>query len=174
MAERETGRMAARAAAAAVAVVLVVTGAAACQPAPVPPRPPTPRPPITTTTTTVPVPASTVLEVTYRPSGSGGGSLTYTVRCGPGAAASVTPPMAGIDAGRACDNAETERTLLVEGPPTGRVCIQQYFGPQTARVTGHVDGSAVDRRLSRSNGCVEHDWYRVRHIVPLPPARASV
>lgn len=171
-------RRAVRAAATVVATGLVAMGAAACQPAPVPPRPPTPRPPTTlplppnTTAPAAPVPA--VLEVTYRSSGSGGGSLVYTVRCSPGGTASVTPPVAGVDARRACANAAAERTLLVEGPPPGRVCIQQYFGPDTARVTGWVDDAPVDLTFRRNDGCVEYDWYRVRHIVPLPPARGGL
>ena len=171
MAEQEIGR-AARVTVTALVAVLVVMGVAACQPAPVPPRPPTLPLPPNTTAPAAPVPA--VLEVTYRPNGSSGESLIYTVRCGPGAAASVTPAVAGVDARRACANAASERTLLVEGPPPGRVCTLQYFGPDTARVTGWLDDAPVDRTFRRNNGCLEGDWYRVRHIVPLPPARGGL
>jgi hypothetical protein len=170
------GRRSARAAATAVVTGLVAMGAAACQPAPVPPRPPTPLPPITTsTTTTVPAaPAPTELEITYR-DGTGRRPFTYTVRCGPGAAASITPALRVLDARRACATVAAERTLLVDGPPQGRYCTAQYHGPETARVTGHIDDDPVDQTFRRGNGCVEGDWRRVGDLVlrPMPIRQIS-
>ena len=167
------GRRAVQAAATAVVTGLVAMGAAACQPAPVPPRPPTPLPPITTTTTT-PVPAPTVLEITYN-DGTGRRPFTYTVRCGPGAAASTTPALRVLDARDACATVVAERTLLVDGPPQGRACTQQYHGPETARVTGHIDDDPVDQTFRRGNGCVESDWRRVGDLVlrPMPIRQIS-
>ena len=168
MAESTIGRRVARAVATALAAGALVAGVAACEPPRVPPRPPTPRPPVTTTTAPTPVPA--VLEVTYRPGGSGSTSLTYTVRCGPGTTASITPAVRGLDARRACTTVAAQRTLLVEGLPRGLVCTAQYFGPETARLTGHVGGAPVDQRLARYDGCVEGYWVRVGDLVLRPPA----
>ena len=168
MAEQEIGR-AARAAVTLVVTALVVLGVAACQPAPVPPRPPTPRPPTTTTTTTAPASGPAVLEITYRD----GPSLrpltyTYTVRCGPGAAASITPAVGPLDARKACATVEAERTLLVDGPPRGRFCGQAIYGPETARVVGHIDDDPVDQTFRRGNTCLEGDWRRVGDLVLRP------
>lgn len=164
------GRRAARAAMTVVATALVAMGVAACQPAPVPPpRPPTPLPPVYTTTTVPADPAPTVLEVTHYPSWRSGGSSTYTVRCGPGAAASVTPAVAGLTARQACATVEARRTLLVEGPPPSGTCLQMIFGPQSARVKGHVGDAPVDRWFSRSDSCQDRIWWQVAGLFPPTP-----
>lgn len=167
MRARAIGRRTARAASAVVAAGLVTLVAAACEPPPPVPRPPTPRPPVTTTTTTTPPLAPTELSVTV---GVGLRQVaTYTVRCGPGPEASITPAVPGLDARRACATVAAERALLVDGPPRGRFCTQQYFGPENARVTGHVGDAPVDQVFRRGNGCAEHDWIRVRELVLRPP-----
>jgi len=147
-ASRGIRRRAVRAAATAVAAGVLMAAAAGCQPAP-----------------------TTTLVVTYRD--GHGGSLTYSVTCGPGAAASITPPVAGLAAGRACATVAAETTLLTEGPRTDLVCGQIYYGPQRATVTGNVGEAPVDLSLGRGNTCAEGTWRRLGDLVlrPAPGAR---
>lgn len=50
----------------------------------------------------------------------------------------------------------------------GRVaCTQLYGGPQTLRVTGTIDGRAVNRRFARTNGCEIADFARVAGALPV-------
>ncbi|MFI7483841.1 SSI family serine proteinase inhibitor [Kocuria sp. M1R5S2] len=53
-------------------------------------------------------------------------------------------------------------------------CTQQYGGPQTARVTGTVDGEPVDTGFSRTDGCEIARWDAAQSLlgpggVDLPP-----
>lgn len=45
------------------------------------------------------------------------------------------------------------REVLLEKPPEHLVCTQVYGGPETATVTGTLDGKPVDASFSRTNGC---------------------
>lgn len=163
--QQRIGRRAVRAAATGAVAGLVVMGAAACEPPPIPPRPPV----TTTTTTTAPAtPAPTELVVTYRANGSQGGSLVYTVRCGPGAAASITPAVAGLTARQACATVNAQRTLLVDGPPPSVACLFMIYGPQSARVKGHVDDAPVDRWFGRNDSCADRTWRQVAGLFPAP------
>ena len=38
------------------------------------------------------------------------------------------------------------------------MCTQIYGGPETARVTGTINGKKVDRRFTRTNGCEIADF----------------
>ena len=49
--------------------------------------------------------------------------------------------------------------------PAGRVCTQQYGGPDTARVTGTLRGTEIDARFSRTDGCEIHRWETVRPLL---------
>jgi hypothetical protein len=57
-----------------------------------------------------------------------------------------------------CAKARSLETLLTTQPEKGRMCTQIYGGPQTARVTGTIDGKPVDRRFTRTNGCELADF----------------
>lgn len=135
----------ARALGAAATAALLTVGAAACEPEP--------------------APAPTELTVTYRP-GRAATATTYTIRCGPGTAASVTPKVAGLDARRACTTVEAQRTLLVEGPTRSGGCAYMIFGPQSARVVGHVESATVDRWFGRNDSCAERAWGQVAGLFP--------
>jgi hypothetical protein len=52
-----------------------------------------------------------------------------------------------------CAKARSIRQLLTTQPDKDRMCTQIYGGPETARVTGTIDGQSVDRRFARTNGC---------------------
>ena len=50
-------------------------------------------------------------------------------------------------------------------PTQQRVCTQIYGGPETARVTGTIDGEKVDRRFTRTNGCEIDDFNRAGELL---------
>ena len=47
----------------------------------------------------------------------------------------------------------------------GRACAQIYGGPETAVVTGTIDGDAVKRRFTRTNGCELADYKRAAGLL---------
>jgi aminoglycoside phosphotransferase (APT) family kinase protein len=54
--------------------------------------------------------------------------------------------------------------LFFPKPAPGRICTQQYGGPQTAVVTGWFLGREVHSRFSRTDGCEIARW---RAMAPL-------
>ncbi|MEX5719692.1 SSI family serine proteinase inhibitor [Geodermatophilus maliterrae] len=50
----------------------------------------------------------------------------------------------------------------------GRLCTEQYGGPQTARVTGTWRGAGVDLALSRTDGCRISQWDSLGPLLPGP------
>lgn len=76
-----------------------------------------------------------------------------------------------IDAALACARLaqESVRERLVEGPPPDRVCTQVYGGPDTAAISGSIDGRVVDTFIDRTNGCGIAEWDGLLGDV-LPPA----
>ena len=57
-----------------------------------------------------------------------------------------------------CAKARSLQPLLTAPPDKDRVCTQIYGGPETAHVTGTIDGEKVDRRFTRTNGCELADF----------------
>lgn len=57
-----------------------------------------------------------------------------------------------LTCGGTCDVAKLQEALRLADDPA-RVCTQQYGGPETAHVTGTVEGRSVDVTLTRSDGC---------------------
>jgi len=64
-----------------------------------------------------------------------------------------------------CAQARSLSELLTTQPAKGRMCTQIYGGPQTARVTGTIDGEKVDRRFTRTNGCELADFERAAALL---------
>jgi hypothetical protein len=58
------------------------------------------------------------------------------------------------------------RDRLVNGPPAGQLCTQQYGGPEVANLSGTLDGDAVDADLHRADGCGISDWQLFSAFVP--------
>jgi hypothetical protein len=56
--------------------------------------------------------------------------------------------------------------------PADRMCSQIYGGPQTAHVTGRWNGTAVDLRLSRVDGCRVEQWNSLGPLLPGPVGAA--
>ncbi len=70
------------------------------------------------------------------------------------------------DAGALCRDAERLERFLVRAPDPRRACTQIYGGPETARISGTINGSDVDRRLARTDGCRIADWERAAPLIP--------
>ena len=100
-------------------------------------------------------------------------TITYRLSC-LGDTVTVDERQAGVSAEAACSRLTDPQavSLLVDGPDPRRVCPQVYGGPDEARVTGTLDGDAVDVVLDRSDGCAIDDWDRILAGV-LPPAAAE-
>lgn len=67
--------------------------------------------------------------------------------------------------GELCDQARSLSELLTTQPEKQRACTQIYGGPQTAHVTGTIDGVKVDRRFTRTNGCEIADFDRAAALL---------
>lgn len=64
-----------------------------------------------------------------------------------------------------CAKARAIKALLTTPPDKQRACTQIYGGPETARITGTIDGVKVDRRFSRTNGCEIDDFNRAGELL---------
>lgn len=89
-----------------------------------------------------------------------------SLQCG-GGSPEATGYLEDVEAGELCERAVGLRELLTEEPPQ-RACTQIFGGPQTARVTGELNGETVDRRFSRENGCRIAEWDRLAAAGLLP------
>lgn len=80
----------------------------------------------------------------------------YTLVCTDGApAAESKHPTAAA----ACTALKKNPSLLTPAPTkTDQACTLQYGGPQTAKVTGAVDGVEVSLSFSRTDGCQIALW----------------
>jgi hypothetical protein len=64
-----------------------------------------------------------------------------------------------------CAQARGIAELLTTTPAKGRTCTQLYGGPETAHVTGTIDGDKVNRRFRRTNGCEIADFTRAAGLL---------
>ncbi|UVJ40093.1 subtilase-type protease inhibitor [Arthrobacter sp. CJ23] len=89
--------------------------------------------------------------------------LSYTLVCRDGApAAESKHPTAAAG----CTALKSNPALLERKPKSvDQICTEQYGGPQTAQVTGAVDGVEVNVSYSLTNGCEISAWNAVRDIL---------
>ncbi|WP_411375442.1 SSI family serine proteinase inhibitor [Arthrobacter sp. MPF02] len=127
------------------------------------------------TETSVPAPAP---EISAPPAGPGQGNaelavtvipaegepeVSYTLVCEAGVPAAESSHPAP---GAACAAIQEKPSLLSPNTQsTAQACTQQYGGPQTATVSGVVDGMAVDAEFARTNGCEISAWDAARDIL---------
>ncbi len=64
-----------------------------------------------------------------------------------------------------CVQARSLADLLTTPPDRERPCTQIYGGPETAQVTGAIEGTKVDRRFTRTNGCEIADFTRAAALL---------
>jgi hypothetical protein len=72
-----------------------------------------------------------------------------------------------------CATARNLAPFLSAKPAADRVCTQIYGGPETARISGQIEGRRIERRFSRSDGCRVADWDRAQPLIPVQPQRQS-
>ena len=81
-----------------------------------------------------------MVEVT----GAGAGAKRIELRCG---------------GARPCAPAALDKLAELAQPPDGaQACTQQYGGPETAHMSGTLEGEAVDVTVTRSDGCGIADY----------------
>jgi hypothetical protein len=110
-------------------------------------------------------PSDGTIELTIAFDDGAGTKTTGSLTCREG-----QPRATGALAGRAaaltlCARARDLAPLLTTQPDKGRMCAQIYGGPQTAHVTGTIDGVKVDRRFTRTNGCEIADFTRAAGLL---------
>jgi hypothetical protein len=97
------------------------------------------------------------LTVTVRPEGPDGPVRERRVECerlGSGADVAV------------CQGVSAARLAPV---PDRMACAAVYGGPAVARVTGTLQGEAVDTRFNLTNGCEIERWKRNRELLGAVP-----
>jgi hypothetical protein len=101
-----------------------------------------------------PGPSLAELTVTVDKDGKGGADpATTEVRCDAGGDSAVCGALAKLDA------------KPFEPTPGDVACTQQYGGPETATVTGTLNGEPVDAKFSRTNGCEIARWGKVQRLL---------
>jgi len=107
---------------------------------------------------TAPRPAGGVIELSIRHDDGAGNEETGILTCTDRErrAGGFLTRRTTVD--ELCAKARSVKRLLTTQPDTKRACTQIYGGPETAHVTGTIDGVKVDRRFSRTNGCEIADF----------------
>ena len=104
--------------------------------------------------------SSTELVITYREdSARPADRIRWTLRC---------EPTGGSHPRRAAACRELVRLgwRAFEPVPPDMACTELYGGPQTAIVSGRVDGRRVWAKLTRVDGCQIARWDRVPSLLP--------
>lgn len=167
-------------------VVVLIFSLCACTPDGGPPQPtasempsaspaPTTQKPRTDPKTTAPGPSPSQsslpsgagrgdaeLTITVKTSDSGP-TIQYTLMCRNGV---PTDKSQHPSAAKACEVLKTNPEVLTSQPRAKDVvCTQQYGGPQTATVTGVVEGVPVDISFARRDGCEISRWNAAESIL---------
>ncbi len=100
-----------------------------------------------------------------------GSPVSYVIRCDDGEAS--VRGGAQIDAADACRALARPavQNRLVRGPSPEQVCTQVYGGPQTAMLSGTLDGQSVSTVVTRDDGCGIGDWDNLLKDILLPVSR---
>lgn len=93
--------------------------------------------------------------------------INYKLECRSGAAA---PGSTVPDPARACAAALKNVAAFTDKPDVGKACSMIYSGPETATVTGTINGKNVRGSFGRSDGCKEATW---QSLAPLFGMTAS-
>jgi hypothetical protein len=112
-------------------------------------------------------PSGSAIELTVAYDDGAGTKRTGSLTCRDGdtrATGALADP-GRPSAATLCAKARALADLLTTPPDRDRMCTQIYGGPETARVTGTIDGRKVDRRFSRTNGCEIADFQRAAALL---------
>jgi hypothetical protein len=69
------------------------------------------------------------------------------------------------DASAACRAAGALKPQDLGPVPDDVACTDIFGGPETARISGTLDGERVDAEFARSNGCEIHRWDAVARLL---------
>ncbi|MFJ3958767.1 serine protease inhibitor [Arthrobacter sp. NPDC090010] len=120
-----------------------------------PSMPETSSSPGTSTSPGTPSGADAISLTVARVDQPGAATVTLRLECRAGkAAAGSTVP----DPAAACALLNSQPGLLGPAQKPGTACTDLYGGPETARVTGTLNGKPVEAKLSRTNGCSTAQW----------------
>lgn len=106
------------------------------------------------------------IELTIRYDDGARRSASGRLICRPGEQRATGDLTARLPAARLCSDARALASLLTRRPGR-RTCTQVYGGPQTVHVSGTIDGSRVQRRFARTNGCEIKDFARLAPLLPV-------
>ena len=70
-----------------------------------------------------------------------------------------------------CDTAAIAE-VVASTEDTMRACTELYGGPETAHLTGTLDGEPVDVTITRSNGCGVNDYDALFEALGVQPPLA--
>lgn len=101
-------------------------------------------------------PDTVTAELTITVDDGAGGITRHTLTCGPAGGDHPDPEAA-------C--AALTGPEFLEPVPADAACTAQYGGPQTATVTGTLDGSQVDAEFRRTDGCQISRWDRAAALL---------
>ncbi|MFE0640443.1 SSI family serine proteinase inhibitor [Streptomyces sp. NPDC058877] len=104
------------------------------------------------------------LTVVVEKSGNPQADGTFEVTCGDRAEGNHP---AAADACKRLGQLARERANPFLPVPRDQICSQAYGGPVVAHVTGTWQGSKVDARFSRANGCEINRWENLEPLLPL-------
>ncbi len=113
-------------------------------------------------------PADTSLTVEYREDGENP-SATWMLLCRGGVPVGTSD---APDPAAACAALADRGTELFAAPDPNLMCTQMIKGQQRARVTGTVDGEAVDQTFSLRDGCQIGRWENLTAL--LGPAAGNL
>ena len=121
--------------------------------------------------TTTPEPSGSPSATDAAPAASGGTELTVVVDDGSGGTTTwrLTCDPAGGDhptPEAACAALARNGAAALPPVPRGRMCTQQYGGPETATVTGTWRGAPVDAAFKKTNGCEIGRWRSLAGLLP--------
>lgn len=92
----------------------------------------------------------------------GQAAVNYTLVCQDGvASAESSHPTAAA----ACAALKANAAILSPNKPVDQACTQQYGGPETATVSGVLDGTPVDASFSRTDGCTISAWNAAHDVL---------
>ena len=94
--------------------------------------------------------------------------LQYTLECVDGTPGPATTLPGAEDACAALARLGTD--FFTARPDKDVICTQQYGGPQTASITGDLDGTSILATFSLTDGCQISRWTSIQDILGAPGA----
>ncbi len=151
----------------AVAVLLAIV-ASACGTAENDPINTDTNPTTTTTTTTTTVPPFTAhLDITIGREGAPN-EFVATLICDAQETANGYLAARAVSACEFLRSSSEAQQLLLNGPPSDRVCTMIYGGSEVAVITGTLTGEPVEVSIGRADGCQISDWALLQPILVEP------